>query len=69
MKRPTRRQAVLQFRLLQSEYDELAREATRRGLTISEEAARRLRLYRAPVSREREDETLFDHGHAVRRGS
>ena len=44
-KRKTRKRAVLQFRVPQAEYRELAKAAILRDLTISEEAARRLREY------------------------
>jgi hypothetical protein len=44
-KRKTRRRPVLQFRVYESEYRRLAEAATKHGLTISEEAARRLSDY------------------------
>ena len=43
--RKTIKRAVLQFRVHHDEYQELANEAAKRELTISEEAARRLRAY------------------------
>jgi hypothetical protein len=45
-KKETRKRAVLQFRVHQPDYDELAKAAKAKKLTISEEAARRLRTYR-----------------------
>jgi uncharacterized membrane-anchored protein YjiN (DUF445 family) len=48
-KRKTRKRAVLQFRIPQAEYRELAKAATQRDLTISEEAARRLRQYESKL--------------------
>jgi len=45
-KMETIKRAVLQFRVHQDEYDELVRSAREQKLTISEEAARRLRQYR-----------------------
>jgi hypothetical protein len=51
-KRKTRKRAVLQFRMPQTEYRELAKAAIQRDLTISEEAARRLREYGFAVKRE-----------------
>lgn len=44
-KRKTRRKAVLQFRIPEAEYRELAKTAAKQDLTISEEAARRLLAY------------------------
>jgi hypothetical protein len=44
-KRKTRRKAVLQFRIPEAEYRELAKTAAKHDLTISEEAARRLLAY------------------------
>ena len=44
-KRKTRKRAVLQFRIPENEYRELAKAANRRDLTISEEAAWRLKAY------------------------
>jgi hypothetical protein len=63
-KRKTRKRAVLQFRIPEAEYRELAKAAAKSDLTISEEAARRLLDYRV---RDREaalagrvmDQTLF----------
>ena len=46
-KRKTRKRAVLQFRIPEAEYRELARTAAKSDLTISEEAARRLLAYSA----------------------
>src|SRR4051812_26555836 len=43
--RKTRKRAVLQFRIAQNEYTELAKEAARKDLTISEVAAMRLLQY------------------------
>jgi len=45
-KKETRKRAVLQFRVHQPDYDELAKSAKAKKLTISEEAALRLRTYR-----------------------
>jgi hypothetical protein len=45
-KRKTRKRAVLQFRIPEAEYRELAKAAAKSDLTISEEAARRLLDYR-----------------------
>jgi hypothetical protein len=44
-KRKTRKRAVLQFRIPEAEYRELAKTAAKSDLTISEEAARRLLAY------------------------
>ena len=44
-KRKTRKRPVLQFRIPEAEYRELARTAAKSDLTISEEAARRLLAY------------------------
>jgi len=44
-KRKTRKRPVLQFRIPEAEYRELARTAEKSDLTISEEAARRLLAY------------------------
>jgi hypothetical protein len=52
-KRKTRKRAVLQFRIPQAEYRELAKAAIQRDLTISEEAARRLREYEFAVKSEK----------------
>jgi hypothetical protein len=43
--RKTRKRAVLQFRIPEAEYRELAKTAAKSDLTISEEAARRLLAY------------------------
>ena len=48
--RKTRKRSLLQFRILESEYKEIAKAAAERGLTISEEAARRLHQFRPPVA-------------------
>src|SRR5258707_303331 len=44
-KRKTRKRAVLQFRIAQADYRELAKEAAKEDLTISEVAAMRLLQY------------------------
>jgi hypothetical protein len=41
-----KKRAVLQFRVHQDDYDELAKAARQQHLTISQEAARRLRIFR-----------------------
>ena len=43
--RKTRKRAVLQFRIAQTEYKELAKEAAKKDMTISEVAATRLLQY------------------------
>ena len=63
-KRKTRKRAVLQFRIPEAEYRELAKAAAKRDLTISEEAARRLLDYRmrdreADLAEKAMDQTLF----------
>ena len=63
-KRKTRKRAVLQFRIPEAEYRELAKAAAKRDLTISEEAARRLLDYRmrdreADLAERVVDQTLF----------
>lgn len=45
-KRKTRRRPVLQFRVAETEYEDLAKAAAKNQLTISEEAAKRLRAWR-----------------------
>jgi hypothetical protein len=63
-KRKTRKRAVLQFRIPEAEYRELAKTAAKRDLTISEEAARRLLDYRmrdreADIAEKVVDQSLF----------
>jgi hypothetical protein len=63
-KRKTRKRSVLQFRIPEAEYREIAKVAAKRDLTISEEAARRLLDYRmrdreADLAERVLDQTLF----------
>ena len=44
-KRPPIRRPVLQFRITQAEYEEIVAASIKHDLTISQEAARRLRAY------------------------